>query len=179
MGRQRSLTPKLAAEIRRLLEHGHSKRAVARRFGISEMTLYRRLREVEDKRACAGRWNEDEGYPTALLRSVPRDYLPMLPRAYYLALVRVAERHPSTAAAGSLRQALLLHGEPVNPPPTSIELVLSAEEEEELRRIEEREPLRGSRGAEEPGSRGAGALTDTDLHAAVNMKRRSMNESTF
>jgi transposase-like protein len=136
MGRQRSLTPKLAAEIRRLLERGHSKRAVARRFGVSEMTLYRRLREVEDKHSA--RPDEDDGYPTALLRSVPRDYLPMLPRACYLALVRAAERHPSTAAAGSLRQALLLHGEPLIPPPTSIELVLSAQEEEELRRIGER-----------------------------------------
>jgi hypothetical protein len=67
---------------------------------------------------------------------VPRDYLAMLPRGHYLALVRAAERSHSEAAARSLQQALLLHGEPVIPPPTSIELVLSAEEESEWKRLE-------------------------------------------
>jgi hypothetical protein len=69
-------------------------------------------------------------------RRVPRDYLAMLPRGHYLALVRAAERGGSAAAARSLRQALLLHGEPVIPPPTSIELLLSAEEEREWKGLE-------------------------------------------
>jgi hypothetical protein len=60
----------------------------------------------------------------------------MLPRGHYLALVRAAERNHSAAAVRSLRQALLLHGELLIPPPTSIELVLSAEEEREWKGLE-------------------------------------------
>jgi hypothetical protein len=74
----------------------------------------------------------EDGYPETLLRRVPRDFLPILPQEYYLALRRAAERTNTAAAAESLRQALLLHAEPMIPPPADIELALSTEEEEEL-----------------------------------------------
>ena len=80
----------------------------------------------------AGWDGEDDGYPEALLRRVPCDFVPILPRRLYLALLRAAERAGTPAATESLRQALLLHAEPMIPPPTSIELVLSAAEEAEL-----------------------------------------------
>jgi hypothetical protein len=75
---------------------------------------------------------EDDGYPQTLLRRVPRDFAPILPPAHYQALVRAAASSSSAAAAESLRQALMLHAEPMIPPPTSIDLVLSEAEESEL-----------------------------------------------
>jgi hypothetical protein len=95
---------------------------------------------------------EDDGYPAALLQRVPRDFLPVLPRTHYMALVRAAAAGRSAAAAESLRQALVLHAEPMIPPTTSIELVLSADEEAELSRTppepEQRSRLEGfARGA--------------------------------
>jgi len=74
----------------------------------------------------------DSAYPEALLRRVPRDFRPILPRRHYLALLSAAKRSGSAAAAESVRQALLLHAEPIIPPPTDIELVLSPAEEAEL-----------------------------------------------
>jgi hypothetical protein len=85
-------------------------------------------------RIAAAQANEaDDGYPEALVRRVPRDFTPILPRRHYLALLRAADRAGSAAAGESRRQALLLHAEPMIPPPTSIELVLSAAEEAELK----------------------------------------------
>jgi hypothetical protein len=81
----------------------------------------------------------EDGYPPALLRRVPRDFTPILPPGHYRALVRAAADNPHPAAVESLRQARLLHAEPMIPPPTGIELVLSEEEEEEW----------GSRGVKE------------------------------
>jgi hypothetical protein len=74
----------------------------------------------------------DDGYPEALVRRVPRDFTPILPRQHYLALLRAADRVGSAAAAESRRQALLLHAEPMIPPPIGIELTLGAAEEAEL-----------------------------------------------
>ncbi len=96
-------------------------------------------------RPATGTRDDDEGYPEALLRRVPRDYLAMLPKRHYQALIRAAERVSTAAALRSLRQALLLHGEPLVAPLTTIELLLTKEEEAEL----------GSRGAEVQRSGGA------------------------
>ena len=78
----------------------------------------------------------DHGYPEGLLRQVPRDFVAVLPRGCYRALLLAARRAGSAAAAESLRQALLLHEEPMTPPPTGIELALSEAEEAELARAE-------------------------------------------
>jgi hypothetical protein len=135
------------AEIRRLLAAGLSKRAVARRLGVSVTTV---SRAIALKVGTFERLNvealerpgvvpskhpeiEGDGYPEALRRHVPPDFVAILPPAHCRALVAAAERSGSAAAAESLRQALLLHGEPLIPPPTSIELALSEEEEEERR----------------------------------------------
>jgi len=80
----------------------------------------------------------DDGYPVELLRQVPRDFVAVLPREHYRALRLAASRAGSAAAAESLRQALLLHEEPMIPPPTSIELVLSEAEEEEWKTLASR-----------------------------------------
>jgi hypothetical protein len=156
MARRPAFSPEMTAELSRLLARGVSKRAIARRLGVSETTVYRCLvagragaqridagasvqtapaGRSRRRRAAAARPEvRDDGYPEALLRRVPRDYLAMLPRGHYLALVRAAESCCAPAARASLRQALLLHGEPVIAPPTGIELALSPAEEEELRR---------------------------------------------
>jgi hypothetical protein len=158
MARRPAFSPEMTAELRRLLARGVSKRAIARRLGVSETTVYRFLLEgsagvqridagASAMTAPAGRSRRrragtarpeirDDGYPEALLRRVPRDYLAMLPRGHYLALVRAAENCCTPAARASLRQALLLHSEPVSAPPTGIELALSPAEEEELRRMQ-------------------------------------------
>jgi hypothetical protein len=175
MERQRAgqaVSPKVRAQIRELLDRGLGKRAIARRLGVSEMTIYRCLTEGPEgrsgdgrgvatggtgrdrvrrgrqptrraaasarRRAEAARLLASDGYPEALLRRVPRDYLAMLPDAHFRALVRAAERTPSPAAARSLRQALLLHGEPRIAPPTSIELELSGAEEAEWQEFQRR-----------------------------------------
>ena len=80
----------------------------------------------------------DDGYPVDLLRQVPRDFVAVLPREHYRALRLAASRAGSAAAAESLRLALLLHEEPMIPPPTSIELVLSEAEEEEWKTLASR-----------------------------------------
>jgi Helix-turn-helix domain of resolvase len=156
--------PEMAAEIRELLAQGLSKRGIAAQLGVSEMTVYRCLRDLkraagerkgrrEEERAlpegfarsrgaeqqgskgAAGPQDDsDDGYPEALLRQVPRDFVAVLPREHYLALLVAAGRAGSAAAAESLRQALLLHEEPMIPPPTSIELTLSEAEELEARK---------------------------------------------
>jgi hypothetical protein len=167
MARRPAISPEMTAELRRLLARGMSKRAIATRLGVSETTVYRclvasragaqRIRAGASAQAApAGRSRRrrasaarpeggDDGYPEALLRRVPRDYLAMLPREHYLALVRAAGSCRTPAARASLRQALLLHGEPVIPPPTGIELALSPAEEEELMR-------NGGRFAESPAA---------------------------
>jgi hypothetical protein len=78
---------------------------------------------------------DEDDYPEVLLRRVARDFVAILPRIHYVALVRAAASGSSAAAAESLRQAILLHAEPMIPPPTSIELVLSAAEQEELKAV--------------------------------------------
>jgi hypothetical protein len=169
MARGPAISPEVVTEIRKLLAQGVGKRAIARRLGVSEMTVYRcrpapsslpkaperprngskrgggmgspcaraggKTGEATERRTPAGDPGRipDDAYPDALLRHVPRDYLAMLPQGHYLALVRAAAGCRSAAAEVSLRQALLLHGDPVIPPPTSIELALSEEEEAELR----------------------------------------------
>jgi hypothetical protein len=138
--------------VRNLLGAGLSKRAAAAKLGVSETTLYRSLRggawetrrgrdtETRGREGAAKRRSgaeegkdEDDGYPEALLRRVPRDFTPILPPAHFWALVRAAASSSSAAAVESLRQALMLHAEPMVPPPTRIELVLGEEEEEEWR----------------------------------------------
>jgi hypothetical protein len=88
--------------------------------------------EVRNRVAERQKDEANSAYPEALLRRVPRDFMPILPLRHYLALLRAAERAGSAAAAESVRQALLLHAEPMIPPPTDIELVLSPAEEAEL-----------------------------------------------
>jgi hypothetical protein len=88
--------------------------------------------EIRNRVAETQQDEANSAYPEALLRRVPRDFMPILPRRHYLALLSAAERAGSAAAAESLRQALLLHAEPMIPPPTSIELALSEAEEAEL-----------------------------------------------
>jgi hypothetical protein len=146
------------AEIRKLLDAGLSKRAVARSIGVSVMTVSRAIAlcvgtlerpkvgpfegsTVETFQHAEG---EDDGYPEALRRRVAPDFVAILPPAHYRALVAAATGSRTAAAAESLRQALLLHGEPLVPPPTSIELALSVEEEEERRRGGEEEQGRAS-----------------------------------
>lgn len=88
--------------------------------------------EIRNSVAESQKDEADSAYPEALLRRVPRDFIPILPRGHYLALLSAAEHSGSAAAAESVRQALLLHAEPMIPPPTDIELVLSPAEEAEL-----------------------------------------------
>ena len=90
--------------------------------------------DIRSRMAVVQANEADDGYPEALIQRVPRDFTPILPRRHYLALLRAADRAGSAAAAESRRQAQLLHAEPMIPPPTSIELVLSASEEAELNR---------------------------------------------
>ena len=150
--------PEMASRTRKLLAQGLSKRAIAVLLGVSEMTLYRCLRgvsggtaeqtltggfargrgagEQEGREAEGPGDDSDDGYPEELLRQVPRDFVAVLPREHYKALLLAAGRSSSAAAAESLRQALLLHEEPMIPPPSSIELVLSEAEEGEWKTSE-------------------------------------------
>ena len=153
--------PEMAGEIRELLAQGLSKRTIAAQLGVSETTVYRCLRGLSrgaGKQRCGGAEERgsggsgeqrssgaaepgeggDDGYPVDLLRQVPRDFVAVLPREHYRALRLAASRAGSAAAAESLRQALLLREEPMIPPPTSIELVLSEAEEEEWKTLASR-----------------------------------------
>jgi hypothetical protein len=128
-----------AVEIRRLLAAGLSKHAIARRLGVSVMTVYRAIApnagtSERSNVPTLNRRGAGDGYPEALLRQVPRDFVAILPPGHYRALVAAAARSSSPAASESLRQALLLHAEPMIPPPTSVELALSEEEEGEMRK---------------------------------------------
>jgi hypothetical protein len=151
LAKDRTAAQLRTAEMQRLAASGLSQRAIARLLGVSVATVCRALRvehsngrafersnagtpEHSHGRTIKRRGGAEDGYPEALRRHVPCDFVAILPPGHYRALVRAAAGSRSAAAAESLRQALLLHGEPLIPPPTSIELALSEEEEEELGR---------------------------------------------
>ena len=115
---------------RHLLEAGYELRTATQ--GCGKAQFPETTPDVRSRMAAVEANEGDDGYPEALIQRVPRDFTPILPRQHYLALLRAADRAGSAAAAESRRQALLLHAEPMIPPPTSIELVLSAAEEAEL-----------------------------------------------